>query len=101
MEKKENNILFSTLISLVQKLRETKAMSDMEIISAVCSACENKVFIPVEVIRNRNLGPLECIVKYLKEKRGLSYHQIAEILERDDRTIWVTYRNSIKKGGVK
>ena len=41
----------------------------------------------------KKLGALEAIVKYLKEEKEMSYHKIAVILKRDDRTIWSTYNN--------
>ncbi|MDO8628496.1 MAG: hypothetical protein Q7R56_01970 [Nanoarchaeota archaeon] len=39
---------------------------------------------------------LEAIVVYLKEQQ-LTYHEIAVILARDDRTIWTVYRRAKKK----
>lgn len=42
------------------------------------------------------LAASEVIVKYLKEK-GLSYVEIAKIIKRDQRTVWVTYSKAIKK----
>ena len=38
------------------------------------------------------------MVKYLKENLGLRYHEIASELNRDDRSIWGTYRNITSKG---
>lgn len=52
--------------------------------------------IPVSIFRNI-LSPLEALVKYLKENLNLKYHEIAKLLHRDDRTIWITYRNSKSK----
>ena len=43
------------------------------------------------------LGGLEAIAKYMKENLGMTYHEIAEILSRNDRTIWTAYNKSIKK----
>jgi len=53
--------------------------------------------IPLSAFSNEKLSSLEIIVKYLKENQGKTYHQIAVLLNRDDRTIWSTYNNSIKK----
>jgi len=52
--------------------------------------------VPLSVFSNRKLGILEAVVKYLKEN-GLTYHEIAVMLDRDDRTIWATYNKAIKK----
>ncbi len=57
----------------------------------------SRYFIPVSVLKNKELSILENIVVCLKEKFGLSYHEIAVLLKRDDRTIWTVYQNSLKK----
>lgn len=53
--------------------------------------------VPVSIIKNRNLSVLENIVKYLKEECGYKYHEIADFLKRDDRTIWTTYHRLKEK----
>ncbi len=52
--------------------------------------------IPVSVFSYK-LGALEALVKYLKENLCMSYHQIAELIHRDDRTIWASYRAAGRK----
>lgn len=44
---------------------------------------------------------MEAICKYLKEELSLNYSKIALLLNRDSRTIWATYNNSIRKGKEK
>jgi hypothetical protein len=56
-----------------------------------------KEFIPLLVFRTNKLAPLEALVKYLKEELSLSYHEIAVLTARNDRTIWKTYKNASKK----
>lgn len=53
--------------------------------------------IPSCILRDRKLGILECVTKYLKEEFKLSYHHIAMHLMRDDRVVWATYNRAIKK----
>lgn len=55
------------------------------------------IAIPVGVLSNRSLGALEAITVYMKEHHNLSYHEIAVLLKRDDRTIWATYNNAKQK----
>ncbi len=57
----------------------------------------SQILIPVYLFKNRGLSSLGIIVKYLKENAGLKYCEIADILKRNDRTIWTTYKNSLKK----
>ncbi|MEK6903030.1 MAG: hypothetical protein AABW64_00090 [Nanoarchaeota archaeon] len=52
--------------------------------------------IPISIFKN-DLGVLENIVLYLKDELNLSYHKIAVLLERDDRTIWTMYQRARKK----
>ena len=33
----------------------------------------------------------------MKENLGMSYHSIAELLNRDERTIWTAYKKAVKK----
>ena len=53
--------------------------------------------IPISVFDNKELSALETICKYLKENTNKTYHEIALLLNRNDRTIWTTYNNSKKK----
>lgn len=57
--------------------------------------------IPLSVFANDKLSALEIIVKYLKENLCKSYHEIAILLNRNDRTIWATYNNSLRKQKTK
>lgn len=53
--------------------------------------------VPLKIFSEQELSPLETIVVYLKEKRELNYHAIAQVLLRDDRTIWTSYMRAKKK----
>jgi len=55
------------------------------------------ISIPLSVFTDRSVSTLEAIVRYLKDKCGLSYHEIAVLLNRNDRTIWTTYNRRKKK----
>jgi len=51
--------------------------------------------LPSSILRNLQFTLLENIVSYLKENLRFSYHEIAVLLHRDDRTVWTVY-NRIK-----
>jgi hypothetical protein len=55
------------------------------------------VTIPSDIFRDRTLAPLESISEYLKDQHGMSFHEIAVLLNRDDRTIWTCYTRAKKK----
>jgi DNA-directed RNA polymerase specialized sigma24 family protein len=42
-------------------------------------------------------APLEAIVSYLKDRKGISIKEISKILARSYRTVWATYSNSKKR----
>lgn len=60
-------------------------------------ATPSKFDIPLKVIRDSRLSVLESIVVHLKEHSRLSYHEIALLLNRDDRTIWTVYNRALHK----
>ena len=79
----------------------------LETISAKYNVSEEELFnfitakpvnnIPLSIFSTDKLSTLEIIVKYFKENLNKKYHEIALLLNRNDRTIWSTYQNSIKK----
>lgn len=65
------------------------------------SVKKTKFLIPTSVVKNLHLGVLESIVFYLKDEVNLPFHKIADILERDDRTVYTAYKKAKSKGGIK
>ena len=55
-----------------------------------------EIEIPIGIFEWK-LSPLESLVKFLKENKKFSLSRIARYLNRDDRTIWLTYHNSVIK----
>jgi len=58
---------------------------------------KTKFWIPVAIFSDKKLSALEAIVSYIKEELSLTYHEIALLLKRDDRTIWTVYQRARKK----
>ncbi len=65
---------------------------------------ENVILIPLKVFLDRSISVLEAVSEYFMDEKGMSYHEIAVLLNRDDRTIWTCYNRAKKKrksrGGV-
>ncbi|MFH1400448.1 MAG: hypothetical protein ABIH41_02935 [Nanoarchaeota archaeon] len=57
----------------------------------------DSIEVPSSIFRDRRACVLESVVYYLKETKGLTFHQIAVLLNRDDRTIWTAYTRTVKK----
>lgn len=55
------------------------------------------ISIPTSIFQDRDLSVLEAIAEYLKEKKGMRYSEIAKLLNRDDRTIWTSYKRAKEK----
>jgi hypothetical protein len=54
--------------------------------------------IPTQIFLDRTLSGLEAISEHLHKNKGLTYHEIAVLLNRDDRTIWTScHRAEIKR----
>lgn len=82
---RNDRTIWSTYNNAVKKKKEKFDLND------------TRFYFPISIIHNRKLSVLESIVKYLKENYNLTYHQIAILTNRDDRTIWSTYNNAMKK----
>ena len=57
----------------------------------------SNVEVPSEIFKDRSLSVLEAISVYLKDKIKMTYHEIAVLTNRDDRTIWTCYNRGKKK----
>lgn len=60
-------------------------------------ATSSTIRIPLSVLSNRSLGVLEAISLHLRENHQLRYAQIAQLLHRDDRTIWTACARARRK----
>ena len=95
-----NSKLFQILKLAAEELKEKHKLTDSQVLDAVASGLrrkEGELLIPASVFDNTLLSALELITVYMKEELNLSFHQIAEAINRDDRTIWATYHNARKK----
>ena len=82
----------------IENISEKYALSFYEVLDRLRKKEGEKVIvIPSFILREKNLGILEAVTKYLKEDLNLTYHKIAVLLNRDDRVVWVTYNKAIKK----
>ena len=87
------------LALLDEKLKEEQGVSLSEMLSDVRREKE-ALQIPIDVFR-QDIGPSEALCKYLKENVGFNYSEIADALNRDDRTVWINYRNAANKKAAK
>ncbi len=55
------------------------------------------ISVPSYIFSDRSVSFLEAVIEYLKDNRGLKYSQIARLLNRDDRTVWTSYKRAKTK----
>ncbi len=51
------------------------------------------VSVPLAIF-STELSALQALVRYLHERRAYSFHQIAQLLNRSEKTIWATYQQA-------
>ena len=91
-EKKEE--VLSALKPLLTHFKKTYVLSQTDLINLITE--EEEFLIPLSVFSSK-LGPLQALVKYLKEELNLRYNKIASLLNRDNKVIWVSYKEAKKK----
>ena len=97
-EKKRRQNESEQLASILLVLRNEQArlkITDEDLVEELRRTAP--LYIPVSVLADRTLGPLEASVVYLRDQHQLSFHQIAQMLSRDDLTIWATYHHAKRK----
>ena len=88
------------LLDTLSYLREQGFSSEdiIELISKLLRVqAKEEVKVPISVFNNEYLSSLENIVKYLRENLLLSFRQIAELTNRNEIALAVTYRNAKRK----
>ena len=80
---------------LFSRLKSLSKPEKIEIISFLTEQLKENV-LPIFIF-NSSLSALETIVKYLKEEHNLSYVEISKLLNRSNKTIWITYQRAKKK----
>jgi hypothetical protein len=57
---------------------------------------KNDILIPINIFKE-DIGAAEVLSKYLHEEKKMKFSEIAKLVNRNQRTIWVNYNNSLKK----
>ena len=82
----------------LEELKEKYNVSSDEILSLIEKKPVSKeILITVDKVWTKGLSALEVIWKYMKEEVEFNYAKIALLLNRNNRTIWTTYNNAVKK----
>jgi len=79
---------------LIRLLKEKFKLTEEEIRELVKK--EEEILVPISIFKNK-LSTLEIIVKYLKENYNFRFQKIADLLNRNYRTIYSAYRRALRK----
>ncbi|MBI5398695.1 hypothetical protein HZB03_04490 [Candidatus Woesearchaeota archaeon] len=92
------NDSFELLKSIISFMKSRQGLSLAEIVGLYneTETGSQKEVIPLSIF-SHELSPSESLCKYLKENRSLTYHEIAVILKRDDRSVWTSYQRALRK----
>lgn len=97
---KENlELSFKEIAKLINRSQKTiwqAYKNAVKKLPAKFKPAETKYNIPVSVFKTE-LSILEAIAVYLRDQFNLSYHQIGELLQRNERTVWTVYNRAMKK----
>jgi len=80
-------------VEALEAVRKKHSISYEDLLGLVVGGRDR---VPVTIF-SRKLSSLEAIARYLKDELCLSHHKIAELLGRDERNIWHSYHDSLKK----
>ncbi|MBW2964674.1 hypothetical protein KY363_04400 [Candidatus Woesearchaeota archaeon] len=85
------------LRSIIRFMKLNQQLELQELIG-LYTAISPEETIPVSIFAH-GLSPSEALCKYLKENCSLSFHDIAVLLNRDDRSVWTSYSRASSKSG--
>jgi len=90
----EERFLVDIFSQITERLKQKYNYSDTELFKMWNS--ENSLLVPVSIFSGK-LSPSEALTKFMKENCDLTYHEISELIGRDERGVWANYKRSIKK----
>lgn len=88
---RDHTTIWTTLENAMKKIKRTKYKEFVDGLD------KDKLLIPVSIFANRKLSILESISIYIKDKFNMSYHEIALLLGKNDRTVWTVVNRARKK----
>lgn len=83
------------LKSIIHFMRQKQQLSLQELIGIYTEVSPEEA-IPVSIF-SHDISPSESLCRFLKENRNLTFHDIAVLLNRDDRSVWTSYSRAARK----
>lgn len=99
-EVSEEKFLIGMAAQIASRLKKDYGYSDHEVFEFCIKEKESALIVPMQIFASE-LAPSEALIKYLKETFGLNYHEISELIKRNERSVWASYQRASKKMHVK
>ncbi len=80
---------------LLEILKDKKLLSEIK--DKKIKNYKEKIEIPLDIFKQELISPAEVLCKYLREEIYLGFNEIAKLINRDQRTVWINCRNSENK----
>ncbi|MBD3253235.1 hypothetical protein GF386_05865, partial [Candidatus Pacearchaeota archaeon] len=77
---------------VIERLKEKYSLSKKYLLELIFE----EIKIPANIF-SKKLGALEAVARYMKENLNKSYKEIADLLNRNERTVWTAYKKSREK----
>ena len=90
----DERFLVDMFAQIAERLKQNYNYSNEEI-HGLWNNDEN-LHVPVAIFAGK-LSPAEALTKFLKEKLDLGYHEISELIGRNERSVWANYKRAVKK----
>jgi DNA-directed RNA polymerase specialized sigma24 family protein len=87
------------LLNIEEKLKKRYGFSIKDVLDDVRKEKDEEeleIKVPIMIFRQK-ISPAEALSKYLRENEKLRFSEISKLINRDERTIWINYRNAVKK----
>jgi len=93
----DNRVSLAQIIGMLRRDHQLSASEILNVLGEKRAVAEvSETYVPIAVFSSR-LSCLEAIVKYLKENKARTFHDIGKLLKRNERSIWKTYQNAKSK----
>jgi hypothetical protein len=92
----EEKFLVDMLGMIVDRLKKNYDFCNKDIFELCLKEKESVLMVPIQIFASE-LAPAESLVKYLKETFDLNYHDLSELIQRNERGVWASYQRAKKK----
>jgi predicted DNA-binding protein (UPF0251 family) len=87
---RDHTTIWTTISNALKKTTKSRYLASLQ-------GKNEGIVVPVNIFSDDKLSILESVSIYMKDRFNMSYHEIALVLGKDDRTIWTVVNRARKK----